>query len=54
VSWHEFTLALAHIACLPVRCSRSRHHLVMAIAHSSPHLPLFVLLKQKFVLLKQG
>jgi hypothetical protein len=45
VTWHEFTLAPAHITCLPVRHSRSRCHLVMVIAHSSPRLPLFVLLK---------
>ena len=37
VTWHEFTLAPAHIACLPVRHSGSRLHLVMAIAHGSPH-----------------
>jgi hypothetical protein len=36
VTWHEFTLAPAHITCLPVRHYGSQHHLVMAIAHSSP------------------
>ena len=30
---HEFTLALAHKACLLVRRSGSQRHLIMAIAH---------------------
>jgi hypothetical protein len=30
VTWHEFTLAPAHITCLPVRHSGGQHHLVMA------------------------
>jgi hypothetical protein len=37
VTWHEFTLAPVHITCLPVRHYRSQRHLVMAIAHGSPH-----------------
>ena len=32
----EFTLALAHKACLLVRRSGSQRHLIMAIAHGSP------------------
>jgi hypothetical protein len=35
-TWHEFTLAPAHITCLPVRHSGGQRHLVMAIAHGSP------------------
>jgi hypothetical protein len=35
VTGREFTLALAHKACLLVRCSGSQHHLIMAIAHST-------------------
>ena len=31
----EFTLALAHKACLLVRHSGSQRHLIMAIAHST-------------------
>jgi hypothetical protein len=37
VTWHEFTLAPAHIICLPVRHSGSQRHLVMVITHGSPH-----------------
>jgi hypothetical protein len=33
VTRHEFTLALAHKACLLVRRSGSQRHLIMAIAH---------------------
>jgi hypothetical protein len=33
VTRREFTLALAHKACLLVRCSGSQRHLIMAIAH---------------------
>jgi hypothetical protein len=33
VTRREFTLALAHKACLLVRHSGSQHHLIMAIAH---------------------
>jgi hypothetical protein len=33
VTRREFTLALAHKACLLVRRSGSQHHLIMAIAH---------------------
>jgi hypothetical protein len=35
VTGHEFTLALAHKACLLVRRSGSQHHLIMAIAHGT-------------------
>jgi hypothetical protein len=35
VTRREFTLALAHKACLLVRHSGSQHHLIMAIAHST-------------------
>jgi hypothetical protein len=38
VTWHEFTPAPAHIACLPVRHCGSQRHLVMAIVHGSPQL----------------
>jgi hypothetical protein len=40
----EFTLALAHKACLLVRCSGSQRHLIMAIAHGTAlHTPLSLL-----------
>ena len=32
---HEFTLALAHKACLLVRRSGSQRHLIMVIAHGT-------------------
>jgi hypothetical protein len=35
VTRREFTLALAHKACLLVRRSGSQRHLIMAIAHST-------------------
>jgi hypothetical protein len=35
VTRREFTLALAHKACLLVRCSGSQRHLIMAIAHDT-------------------
>jgi hypothetical protein len=35
VTRHEFTLTLAHKACLLVRHSGSQHHLIMAIAHGT-------------------
>jgi hypothetical protein len=35
VTRHEFTLALAHKACLLVRHSGSQRHLIMAIAHGT-------------------
>jgi hypothetical protein len=35
VTGHEFTLALAHKACLLVRGSGSQRHLIMAIAHGT-------------------
>jgi hypothetical protein len=35
VTVHEFTLALAHKACLLVGRSGSQRHLIMAIAHST-------------------
>jgi hypothetical protein len=35
VAGREFTLALAHKACLLVRHNGSQHHLIMAIAHST-------------------
>jgi hypothetical protein len=44
VTRREFTLALAHKACLLVRHSGSQRHLIMAIAHGTalhilPSLP---------------
>jgi hypothetical protein len=39
VTWHEFTPAPAHIACLLVRHCGSQRHLVMVIVHGSPHVP---------------
>jgi hypothetical protein len=35
VTGREFTLALAHKACLLVRRSGSQHHLIMVIAHGT-------------------
>ena len=44
MSGREFTLALAHKACLLVRCSGSQRHLIMEIADSRALHTLVLLL----------